>query len=78
MTSRSEYFLKLPEVQSKEMPILDVAFQVRTAQTEDASLLAQLMINAYCGTIDTMARLSMMHYQRLMHFWQEKGAVHLG
>ena len=52
MTSRSEYFLKLPEVQSKEMPMLDAAFQVRTAQTEDASLLAQLMVDAYRGTID--------------------------
>jgi len=52
MTGRSEYFLKLSDVQFNNLPPHESAFQIRTAQPKDAPLLAELMIDSYRGTID--------------------------
>jgi L-amino acid N-acyltransferase YncA len=52
MIGRSEYVLKLSEVQFVDTSPHVSTFQIRTAQVEDTSLLAELMIDAYRGTID--------------------------
>jgi RimJ/RimL family protein N-acetyltransferase len=52
MTSRSEYFLKLSEVLFVDTHPQEFTVQIRTVQLKDASLLAELMIDAYRGTID--------------------------
>src|SRR5215212_5211808 len=52
MTNRNEYFLKLSEISFEGTSLDESVFQIRTAQIADASLLAELMIDAYRGTID--------------------------
>ena len=52
MTKRNEYSLKLFDVSVEDTSLDGSIFQIRTVQTEDALLLAELMIDAYRGTID--------------------------
>ena len=52
MTNRNEYFLKLPGFSHSEGPLTKANFQIRTVQTSDASSLAELMLDAYRGTVD--------------------------
>src|SRR5215217_8087161 len=52
MPNRNEYFLKLPRFSHPEPPLNEANFQIRPATTSDASSLAELMIDAYRGTID--------------------------
>ncbi|HNE06146.1 MAG TPA: GNAT family N-acetyltransferase [Anaerolineales bacterium] len=52
MTDRSEYLLKLSEVPNVNTSPHESTFLIRTTQVKDASLLAELMIDAYRGTID--------------------------
>lgn len=49
---RSEYFLKLIDTPLVEVLLNKTMFQIRTVQPTDASSLAELMIDAYRGTID--------------------------
>ena len=52
MANRKEYFLKLTEFHRIEAPPNDAVLQIRPVQTADASALAELMLDAYRGTID--------------------------
>ena len=53
MTNRNEYFLKLAaESPHIDTPLNDAALQIRPVQIADASSLAELMLDAYRGTID--------------------------
>jgi L-amino acid N-acyltransferase YncA len=52
MANRNEYFLKLSEYFRTDASLNDAVFQIRPVQTTDASLLAELMIDSYRGTID--------------------------
>ncbi len=52
MTNRNEYFLKLFDVPFEAASLNESMFQTRTIQKADASLLAELMIDAYRDTID--------------------------
>ena len=52
MTDRNEYILKLAEFRRTEAPPIDAQLQIRSVQTADASSLANLMVEAYRGTID--------------------------
>ncbi len=53
MTNRNEYFLKLAaELPYTVAPLNNAALQLRSVQIADASLLAELMLDAYRGTID--------------------------
>jgi L-amino acid N-acyltransferase YncA len=52
MTNRNEYFLKLPRIPLADASLNDSILQIRTAQVADVASLAELMIDAYRGTID--------------------------
>lgn len=52
MTKRSEYSLKLSEDLFDKLPPHETSYHVRSAQRKDASLIAELMIDSYRGTID--------------------------
>jgi len=52
MTNRNEYFLKLAEFPHTDGPLHDAVLQIRSVQTADAPALAELMVDAYRGTID--------------------------
>lgn len=52
MTHRNEYFLKLPEFSHVDVPLIEGRFQLRSVRPTDVSSLAELMIDAYHGTID--------------------------
>ena len=52
MARRHEYLLDLPTFERRRTPAPDARLQLRAAQLADAGALAELMIEAYQGTID--------------------------
>ena len=52
MANRNEYFLKLAKFPHTDAPLHDAVLQIRPVQTADAPSLAELMVDAYLGTID--------------------------
>jgi L-amino acid N-acyltransferase YncA len=52
MANRNEYFLKLPEFPHTDASLNEAVLQIRPVQRADASSLAELMLDAYRGTID--------------------------
>lgn len=52
MPNSNEYFFNLSKTPLANASLNESTFQIRTVQTADASLLAELMIDAYRGTID--------------------------
>lgn len=52
MANRNEYILKLSKHSFIDASLKVSGVQIRTAQTADATLLAELMIDAYRDTID--------------------------
>lgn len=52
MTDRNEYVLNLSGYLLADPPVHASEYQIRTVQTADASLLAELMVDAYRDTID--------------------------
>jgi RimJ/RimL family protein N-acetyltransferase len=52
MTPRHEYTLYLPVRLAPEPPVAPPSLGVRAARAEDAAALAELMLDAYRGTID--------------------------
>jgi L-amino acid N-acyltransferase YncA len=52
MTNRNEYSLKLSEYRRTDASLNDAVLRIRPVQAADTLLLAELMIDAYRGTID--------------------------